>query len=137
MTFDWVNLLAYIAYSLILVSLSIVAIRLYVKNTKLSAEVMQLLADKLLLIQKIGELSAADDSLVIEQTEGFVRFLTDSRQWAFDYIETVQEASDNFQEVLDRMVFEDFLGPEQIEELRIAYQKFATAMPSNDVTNEL
>ena len=137
MTVDLINLLAYIAYSLILITLAIFLIRVYVKNTKLSAEVSQLLADKLLLVKKIGELSAADDSIIIEQTEGFVRFLTDSRQWAFDYIETVQSASASFEEVLDKMVFEDFLGPEQIEELRSAYLKFSQAMPSSEVTNEL
>jgi hypothetical protein len=37
------------------------------------------------------------ENVSIEQTDGFVKFISDSREWAFDYIESVQQSIQELQ----------------------------------------
>jgi hypothetical protein len=48
--------------------------------------------DKLLLAKRLEQEIGSKDSTKIEQSEGFVRFLSESRDSAFLYIENVQNA---------------------------------------------
>lgn len=72
-------------------------IRLIVR--KLNAETNQSVADYIALSQKLEEALKNKDEKKIEQTEGFLKFVSESRDWAFQYIERVQIAIKNFQDV--------------------------------------
>lgn len=62
-------------------------IKLNIENTKLKVQMINLVQEnqvfKTLLDQK--------DSAHVEKTEGFLNFVTQSRDWAFEYIEDVQK----------------------------------------------
>ena len=62
------------------------------KNKKLAADVVQLGLDKVALLHKLEKEIEAKESKSLEQTDGFVKFLSESRDWAFKYIEDVQES---------------------------------------------
>ena len=62
------------------------------KNRKLSVEVVQIALDKAVISQRLKEELDKKDSESIEQSEGFLKFISQSRDWAFDYIEQVQAA---------------------------------------------
>ena len=62
------------------------------KNRKLSVEVVQIALDKAVISQRLKEELEKKDSDSIEKSEGFLKFISQSRDWAFDYIEQVQAA---------------------------------------------
>ncbi len=87
-----------IAFSVFIVSFVIalaVNVKLFLKNRKLYNEILQLGLDRAMLLEKIERLAPASNQ--IEQTEGFVKFLSQSRDWAFEYIEGVQSALQDFE----------------------------------------
>jgi gas vesicle protein len=100
-------LLEFISFIIFIVLFFIVLSYAYVqkrKNMKLIARSMQLELDKLALSEKLSEAFAIKDGKNLEQTEGFVRFLSQSRDWAFSYIEEVQKNLDAVIQVLEPKV---------------------------------
>jgi hypothetical protein len=77
----------FIALFILLVANNIV---LRVKNARLKAKYMQSLTDQVILINKFNTINESLDSQKLESTDGFVKFISQSRDWAFEYIEEVQ-----------------------------------------------
>ena len=65
-------------------------------NAKYAQEVINNAALKI----EYGKLDQEFNSLKIEKNDGFVKFLSDSREWAFNYIEEAQEANKKFATVV-------------------------------------
>jgi hypothetical protein len=82
----------------------------------------------------------------IEQTEGFVKFLSESRDWAFEYIETVQGGLNEFVKVAGpRLEYFDKYGrvigsphSEGLEDILVAYRELQKLLPeqNNKENNE-
>lgn len=86
--------------SIIIISLSICVaafatayVAYYVKFRNMIKVIAQLLIDKEALLDRI-------DTIILENSkeanEGFIKFLSDSRQAAFDYIEDVQKSINQY-----------------------------------------
>lgn len=89
---DIVGLIAFAVSLLLLVVLSYTAIVFGMKSRKLASELVQLNMDKIVLLSKLEKEIEARESKSVEQTDGFVKFLSESRDWAFKYIEDVQKS---------------------------------------------
>lgn len=74
-------------------------LRLRLKIKGLQKDVVQGFLDQAALSDKLKEALKNNDEKKIEQTEGFLKFVSESRDWAFQYIERVQIAIKNFQDV--------------------------------------
>jgi predicted PurR-regulated permease PerM len=61
----------------------------------LDRELKQSKLDYLTAVTKINELAQEREDRTIEQSEGFLKFLSQSRDWAFEYIESVQNSIQN------------------------------------------
>ena len=80
----------------------------------------------------------------IEQTEGFVRFLSESRDWAFEYIETVQGGLTEFVRVAGpRLEYFDKYGrvigsphAEGLEDILAAYRELQKLLPEQNKQGE-
>ncbi len=70
----------------------LVIARQWLNKRKLMSIITQLTADNILLKSEIQRLSELSGSFPHEETEGFIKFLSQSRDWAFTYIEDVQKA---------------------------------------------
>jgi hypothetical protein len=57
---------------------------------------MQEMADRMLLQKKVEELYQDIENAKLEQSDGFLKFVSESRDWAFQYIEEVQTALSEF-----------------------------------------
>lgn len=76
----------------------------------------------------------------IEHTEGFVRFLSESRDWAFEYIETVQNGLNKFvKDAGPRLEYFDKYGrvvgsPHYpiLEDILVAYRELQQLLPEQD-----
>ena len=77
------------------------------------------------LLQHIEKLTAEANSKDIEQTDGFLKFVSDSRDWAFQYIETVQESLEAFDK--------------KVTPILEYYSTYGTAVDGlhNDITKEI
>lgn len=68
----------------------------YINNRKRlsrqTKEHAQLVTDHEILKNRLAQEIENKNNVTIEKTDGFLRFLSDSRNWAFEYIEEVQEA---------------------------------------------
>lgn len=84
-----VELIVIIVLAATTIGLAALSLVYRAKNKRLIATVAQLFLDKEVLVDRI-------DSIILEASdeanEGFIKFLSDSRQAAFDYIEQVQVA---------------------------------------------
>jgi hypothetical protein len=69
------------------------------KKKKLLSIITQLEIDKRILSEKLSEALVLKESQSdVEQSEGFLKFVSESRDWAFKYIEDVQAAIKQFKE---------------------------------------
>ena len=81
-----------LALALILISLLTVEIvGVKIKLRRITGALLQSEIDREAIEERLLELLANTDSSNVEQTEGFVRFVSESRDAAFSYIEDVQQ----------------------------------------------
>lgn len=104
---------------------------------------MQQLADNKLLERKINDLYQEIENIKLENTDGFLKFLSDSRDWAFQYIEEVQTAISEFdKEVSPRLEWAATFGmvggenahTETLEKISEAYEKLKKVLPKETQT---
>lgn len=91
-----IDLIAYGVFVVVTVLLLISNFRLRSKRKLLANDLLQQTLDKMALLQHVEKLNAEVQTKDIEQTDGFLKFISDSRDWAFEYIETVQGALEEF-----------------------------------------
>lgn len=95
---------AYGVLLLIIVALLINNLAIRSKNRRLSADIIQIALDKSIISKKLKEELDKKDSESIEKSEGFLKFISQSRDWAFDYIEQVQAALLEFKNKIEPQI---------------------------------
>lgn len=89
---NWLDFAAYAVLLSLVILLLAYVIRLRLKARSYLATSAQLAVDKITLFEQLAKMVEERDTKSVEETEGFVRFLSDSREWAFDYIDDIQQA---------------------------------------------
>lgn len=89
---DIIGLISFTVFLVVLVAVSYAAIAFGINSRKQAAEIVQLNIDKIALLRQLEKALNEKDNQSLEQTDGFVKFLSESRDWAFDYIEKVQSS---------------------------------------------
>ena len=87
--------------------------------------------DRLLLARRLEQELNTRDSTKLEQTEGFVKFISESRDWAFKYIEDVQQAIVDLG-VYEKNIVVDSNVPKAVE----AYNNLKKFLPNEGTTNK-
>jgi|AntAceMinimDraft_6_1070360.scaffolds.fasta_scaffold00240_23 molecular chaperone DnaK (HSP70) len=62
------------------------------KLNKSREEIKAEMSRSFLLMDELGKANDREAQAKLEKTDGFVKFLSDSRDWSFTYIENVQQA---------------------------------------------
>ena len=128
MNFELIILIA--SASINIVAFSII---LYLRKVVIfSASILeQAYLDKILLAEKLDQELSTKDSTKIEQTEGFVKFLSESRDWAFKYIEDVQNA------IVELSVYEkNIVIDKKAPEAKRAYDNLKKFLPNEGTANK-
>jgi hypothetical protein len=130
-----------VAFSIFIVAFfAIVVHNLFLlrRKRKLLSLIVQLETDKDILMSKLSEALATKDSVAnVEQSEGFLNFISESRDWAFKYIEDVQEAIAEFGKKIGPEIkylrnYSSVLGltaTKGIEKISEAYEQLLKVMP--------
>jgi uncharacterized membrane protein len=96
-------------------------VRIKLRNTKLTLSVTQLTIDKQVLGEELDRLSfISSNSVDIEN--GFIKFLSETRDSAYEYIENVQGSIAELQAAMES-------GNE--EDIAVAYKKLLDFLPSS------
>jgi predicted Holliday junction resolvase-like endonuclease len=106
----------YGVFILLLVSLAVGAIILIHKNQKLQEISLKVALEKYTIAKQLEKLMLENESKKLEKDDGFIRFLSQSRESAFTYIEEVQEA----------------IAKYSIEQTPENYEKLISFLPSKD-----
>ena len=104
---------------------------------------MQQLTDNFLLQKEVERLNQELENKKLEQTDGFLKFVSESRDWAFGYIEEVQTALSDFDKTVDPLLkwamrFGILNGETAhtkiLSEISEAYDKLKSVLPENTET---
>ena len=132
-----IETIAIATLSIAVVVLTALFVRQKFLSYKLAENVLQLIIDNDMILRGIEERKDEKD---IEQTEGFVKFLSESREWAFEYIETVQNGLEKFVEAAGpRLDYFDKYGRvatsphvEGLEDILTAYRELQKLLPEQN-----
>jgi len=125
---------------LLFVALVIANISLRFDNKKMKADLVQEGINRAIVKEKLSEVMASQDKTNVSQTEGFLKFVSESRDAAFKYIEEVQAAINEFDRKVGPVVkYYKETGKvlerkpsELVKELTTAYDKLMASMPKED-----
>jgi hypothetical protein len=95
------DFIAFIFFVVLVVSLTISVINLKVKNRKLAKELLQSTLDHNIALTLLAEELKKREDVSIEKTDGFLKFISESRDLAFEYIEKVQDSLVKFKNDVD------------------------------------
>lgn len=130
---NWIEIAIFVGYSVAITLLIIAVILLAIRNKRLLRSVAQLSIDKMALYAQLDELAAYKEEKSLEQSDGFIKFISDSRQWAFDYIDNVQSAIDEYRKIADVVPISKDMSVAQAEELSAAYDKLMSFLPEENL----
>lgn len=91
-----IEFLSFVTFMLVFVFLLMSTIKFRVDNFRLASINLQLAIEKAEIAKRLEASLLQNSQEPIKETDGFVNFISESRDWAFDYIETVQVGLDNF-----------------------------------------
>lgn len=140
------DIVSLIVFSLIGASLFVLLYLLIKSNLqkrKILALYIQAEMDKHFLLQKIEELSNELSTIKLSESDGFIKFISQSRDWAFEYIEEVQKALNEFdEEVAPRLEWANTFGrlagetvhTDTIKTISEAYDKLKSVLPKDNQT---
>ena len=101
----------------------------YFRHKRLAAHYLQAALERDLFREKIAEYVAQKESKKIEHTEGFIRFVSQSRDWAFQYIEDVQKSLAELKDYFDKNGLN--LNVEQAEEMAKRIEDALSHLPED------
>ena len=139
-----IDLIVFIVFSTLIIFLSAYVLKLSMRKRRLILEIVQLQIDKQILTNKIKEEMEKRNSADIENTDGFLKFISQSRDWAFDYIEQVQAALLEFKnkvepQILYAKTYGTTVGESThsiiVDKISDAYDDLVKVMPENSTDN--
>ena len=139
MILDMIEIIAFAIIMLLLASLIVSNIYLRLQNNKLKASLTQETIDRSIVLQKIQDIVAELDKKNSAQNDGFLKFVSDSREAAFKYIEEVQAAISEFDKKLGPVVKHyketgkvlEKRPTEIVKNVTEAYDKLMNSMPKD------
>ena len=141
--FNWMDIVAMSFLSIIIVFLSYKNIQIRSKFKVLGGMHMQALADNYSLNQALEQMKQDIENVKLQESDGFVRFFSTSRDWAFNYIEQVQDALKEFDETITPITnwtetygstIEDSIFRNKIIEISAAYERLQSLLPKDNET---
>jgi len=129
-------MLKFIIFSIVSIaffSLMLNNITLRFSNMKLNEELLKSFINYNIVLEK----KVSQESEKIEQSDGFLKFVSDSRDWAYAYIESVQEEINDFITIVgpDIEYLESYKPPiiseEATDRLVVGYKKIKALIPED------
>ena len=139
---NWIEISATVA----IVSLFLTNIYYIIKNTlqkrRFFALYMYMQEERNALINKLEELVNQSNKNELKNSDGFLKFISDSRDWAFNYIEQTQKALVEFDREISSILewsltygnAVDSIHLDKIKQISLAYDKLKEVLPKDNET---
>ena len=128
------NSIIFFIFSALVFLLIYVVIKFAVRNKKLFAKYIQSELDKNLISLELSRIIEENSVRELSESEGFVKFISTSRDWAFEYIEEVQKALAEFDEEVSPKFKSAKDSHKVLKEISLAYDKLKTVLPKETET---
>lgn len=92
-------MIEFIAFSIVIVlffTLVVRYVRVSIKLSETTVELIKAYVDKTLISEKLSEIVEQSQSKPDPSSEAFLKFVSESRDWAYQYIDEVQESLNKF-----------------------------------------
>jgi hypothetical protein len=99
----------------------------YLRYKRLLAKLIEMTINNVSLNESINKINANQENPNIADPDGFIKFLSQSREWAFNYIEEVQEAILKLSEAMQSA---------NEDKIHIAYLHLMTYLPNEKANNK-
>lgn len=97
------------------------------------SKVKSLSLDKAVLMIEFSNLLDKQQAKPLEETEGFIKFVSESRDWAFTYIEDVQDAIEEYRKIADIVPLSKDMSVQQAEQLSATYDRLMSFLPEDNL----
>lgn len=123
---------AYIIYSGIILYLLYVILTQRQKNRRLSSLHLQALMDITLVKRELEKAVQEINNKKLEKDDGFVKFLSESRDWAYEYISTTQSVIDKFNLDVSEILESDNKPAQKLSQVKKACDELKKILPEED-----
>lgn len=130
---DLPSLIAFSVLALLWFVTLIYLVRVMFRNKRLTLEAIQLKIDMSTMVDQLQKLIDLQDNKAIEETDGFMRFMSESRDWAFQYIEDVQSAIEEYRQIADVIPLSKDMTVQQAEQLSSSYDRLMNFLPEENL----
>ena len=137
------NIVLFSTYTIFLLIFIYLIIKVTMQKKIILANFIQSEMDKHLINQQFKKLVEENSIRELSESDGFVKFISQSRDWAFEYIEEVQKVLKEFdEEVAPQLAWANTFGQaagdtihtETITKISEAYDKLKSVLPKNNET---
>jgi hypothetical protein len=144
MIWNIVEFVIFGASLVIFIALILANISTKMQNNKLKTNLTQEFIDREIVMKEMQKLMAEIDSKNSNQNDGFLKFVSESREAAFKYIEEVQAAINEFDSKVGPAVkyyketgkMLDRKPSDLVRELADAYDKLMASMPKEETGSD-
>jgi hypothetical protein len=144
MIFSIIEFVIFSIFLIVFFVLIFANIKTRLQNNKLKANLTQETINRAIVMQEMQKLMTEVDARNSNQNDGFLKFVSDSREAAFKYIEEVQAAINEFDSKVGPAVkyyketgkMLDRRPSELVRELSEAYDKLMASMPKEETGSD-
>jgi hypothetical protein len=130
---DLPSLIIFIIISALWFGTTILLVSTLIRKKRLTLQLIQQKVDSFVLAEHLQKLIDEQGVKSIEETEGFLKFLSESRDAAFKYIEDVQEAIENYRQIADVIPLSKDMSLQQAERLSSTYDRLIGFLPEENL----
>lgn len=118
-----IELIIFIAVVVIFSAMSTLIVFLAMRVNRVRKDLVQSEVDKFIFMTQLDKMLQEQDTKSIEGSDGFLKFVSESRDWAFEYIENVQTALREYDEALHT---------DDAKKLNESYKKLVDFLPKEE-----
>ncbi len=120
---------------LAIVGLLFLVYKMKVQKSKLQSLYAQAVIDRGILLEKVSTLAAEKDANDLKDDNGFIKFLSQSRDYAYQYIEEVQGSVQEFKSKVDPIIKNIGTNEDSnVKSLIEAYNDLVQILPKDEST---
>lgn len=102
------------------------------KYKRLASANLQALFDLQLMKNELERAATEINNVKLEKDDGFVKFLSQSRDWAYEYIATTQEAINKFNADMEETLASDLKPAQKLAKIKDINAELKNILPEED-----
>lgn len=135
-----IDLIAFSVVIALFFMLIVKYVRVSIKLSQTTLELIKAHIDKTLISEKLSDLAEQHKDTSDQSAEAFLKFVSDSRDWAYQYIDEVQTSLDKFitdiePEIMYFDTYGDLMAAEpnynSMRKISVAYKELKNLLPED------